>query len=207
MEGRMADHKDDDPLMSADGVRRCFGTRPGQDILARYHDEEWGVPVHDDRHLFEMLTLEGAQAGLSWDVVLRKRAGYRAAFHDFDIARVATMDDDALEALRQNEGIVRNRLKIYSTRSNAASVLAVQESHGSFAAYLWAFVDGQPVINQTASLSQVPASTSLSDDLSKDMKRRGFKFVGSTIIYAFMQGIGMVDDHVAGCWRRADSTA
>jgi DNA-3-methyladenine glycosylase I len=193
--------------MSADGVRRCFGTRPGQDILARYHDEEWGVPVHDDRHLFEMLTLEGAQAGLSWDVVLRKRAGYRAAFHDFDIARVATMDDDALEVLCQNEGIVRNRLKIYSTRSNAAAVLAVQKSHGSFAAYLWAFVDGQPVINQTASLSQVPASTSLSDDLSKDMKRRGFKFVGSTIIYAFMQGIGMVDDHVAGCWRRADSTA
>ena len=203
----MVDCETDDPLMSADGVRRCFGTRPGQDILARYHDEEWGVPVHDDRHLFEMLTLEGAQAGLSWDVVLRKRAGYRAVFHDFDIARVATMDDDALEALRQNEGIVRNRLKIYSTRSNAAAVLAVQKSHGSFAAYLWAFVDGQPVINQTASLSQVPASTSLSDDLSKDMKRRGFKFVGSTIIYAFMQGIGLVDDHVAGCWRRADSTA
>ena len=203
----MVDCETNDPLMSADGVRRCFGTRPGQDILARYHDEEWGVPVHDDRHLFEMLTLEGAQAGLSWDVVLRKRARYRAAFHDFDIARVATMDDDALEALRQNEGIVRNRLKIYSTRSNAAAVLAVQKSHGSFAAYLWAFVDGQPVINQTASLSQVPASTSLSDDLSKDMKRRGFKFVGSTIIYAFMQGIGMVDDHVAGCWRRADSTA
>ena len=203
----MVDCETNDPLMSADGVRRCFGTRPGQDILARYHDEEWGVPVHDDRHLSEMLTLEGAQAGLSWDVVLRKRAGYRAAFHDFDIARVATMDDDALEALRQNEGIVRNRLKIYSTRSNAAAVLAVQESHGSFAAYLWAFVDGQPVINQTASLSQVPASISLSDDLSKDMKRRGFKFVGSTIIYAFMQGIGMVDDHVAGCWRRADSTA
>ncbi|MCH1484050.1 MAG: DNA-3-methyladenine glycosylase I [Alphaproteobacteria bacterium] len=203
----MVDYETDDPLMSADGVRRCFGTRPSQDILARYHDEEWGVPVHDDRHLFEMLTLEGAQAGLSWDVVLRKRARYRAAFHDFDIARVATMDDDALEALRQNEGIVRNRLKIYSTRSNAAAVLAVQKSHGSFAAYLWAFVDGQPVINQTASLSQVPASTSLSDDLSKDMKRRGFKFVGSTIIYAFMQGIGMVDDHVAGCWRRADSTA
>ena len=203
----MVDCETDDPLMSADGVRRCFGTRPGQDILARYHDEEWGVPVHDDRHLFEMLTLEGAQAGLSWDVVLRKRAGYRAAFHDFDIARVATMDDDALEALCQNEGIVRNRLKIYSTRSNAAAVLAVQKSHGSFAAYLWAFVDGQPVINQTASLSQVPASTSLSDDLSKDMKRRGFKFVGSTIIYAFMQGIGMVDDHVAGCWRRANSIA
>jgi DNA-3-methyladenine glycosylase I len=203
----MVDYETNDPLMSADGVRRCFGTRPGQYILARYHDEEWGVPVHDDRHLFEMLTLEGAQAGLSWDVVLRKRARYRAAFHDFDIARVATMDDDALEALRQNEGIVRNRLKIYSTRSNAAAVLAVQKSHGSFAAYLWAFVDGQPVINQTASLSQVPASTSLSDDLSKDMKRRGFKFVGSTIIYAFMQGIGMVDDHVAGCWRRADSTA
>ena len=203
----MVDCETNDPLMSADGVRRCFGTRPGQDILARYHDEEWGVPVHDDRHLFEMLTLEGAQAGLSWDVVLRKRAGYRAAFHDFDIARVSAMDDYALEALRQNEGIVRNRLKIYSTRSNAAAVLAVQKSHGSFAAYLWAFVDGQPVINQTASLSQVPASTSLSDDLSKDMKRRGFKFVGSTIIYAFIQGIGMVDDHVAGCWRHADSTA
>lgn len=194
---------DDDPLMSADGVRRCFGTRAGQQILAQYHDEEWGVPVHDDRHLFEMLTLEGAQAGLSWDVVLRKRAGYRAAFHDFDIPRVAVMDDDALLALRDNPGIVRNRLKIASVRSNAEAVLGVQQTHGSLDAYLWGFVDGRPVINQFASMADVPASTALSDVLSKDMKRRGFRFVGSTIIYAFMQGIGMVNDHVAGCWCRA----
>ena len=189
--------------MSPDGLARCFGNRAGQDELAHYHDTEWGVPVHDDRHLFEMLTLEGAQAGLSWEVVLKKRAGYKAAFHDFDPHLVAGMSDAELEALRGNPAIVRNRLKIYSTRSNAAAILDLRRSHGSFAAYLWAFVDGRPLINRFASLADMPASTALSDRISKDMKRRGFRFVGSTIIYAFMQGIGMVDDHVDGCWRRA----
>lgn len=192
-----------DPIMSPDGLARCFGNRAGQDELAHYHDTEWGVPVHDDRHLFEMLTLEGAQAGLSWEVVLKKRAGYKAAFHDFDLGRVAAMTDAELEALREDAGIVRNRLKIYSVRSNAAAIRVLQKSHGSFAAYLWAFTDGSPQINHFASLAEVPASTELSDRMSKDMKRRGFRFVGSTIIYAFIQGIGMVDDHVAGCWRRA----
>ena len=192
-----------DEIMSPDGLDRCFGNRAGQDELAHYHDTEWGVPVHDDRHLFEMLTLEGAQAGLSWEVVLKKRAGYKAAFHDFVLRRVAAMKDAVLEALRDDAGIVRNRLKIFSTRSNAQAVLRIQESHGSFDSYLWNFIDGRPQINHFAGLAEVPASTPLSDKLSKDMKRRGFRFVGSTIIYAFMQGIGMVDDHVAGCWRRA----
>jgi len=193
-----------DPIMSPDGLARCFGNRAGQDELAHYHDTEWGVPVHDDRHLFEMLTLEGAQAGLSWEVVLKKRAGYKAAFHDFDLRRVASMTDAELEALRDDAGIVRNRLKIYSTRGNAKAILQLQKSHGSFDSYLWGFVDGCPLVNYFGSLGEVPASTPLSDRLSKDMKRRGFRFVGSTILYAFMQGIGMVDDHVAGCWRRAE---
>lgn len=192
-----------DGIMSPDGLARCFGNRAGQNELAHYHDTEWGVPVHDDRHLFEMLTLEGAQAGLSWEVVLKKRAGYKAAFHDFDLHRVAVMTDAELEALRDDAGIVRNRLKIFSTRSNAEAILRIQESHGSFHAYLWDFTDGRPRVNHFASLAEVPASTPLSDRLSKDMKRRGFRFVGSTIVYAFMQGIGMIDDHVAGCWRRA----
>ena len=189
-----------DDLMSPDGRRRCFGNRAGQTELARYHDTEWGVPVHDDKHLFEMLTLEGAQAGLSWDIVLRKRAGYRRAFHEFDIDRVAAMSDEELETLRDDPGIVRNRLKILSARSNARAVLAIQREEGGFAPYWWSFVEGRPVVNDFASLDQVPASTALSDRLSRDLKRRGFGFVGSTIIYAFMQGVGMVNDHVAGCW-------
>lgn len=189
-----------DQMLSPDGRMRCFGNRPGQEILAAYHDTEWGVPVHEDRHLFEMLTLEGAQAGLSWEVVLRKRSGYQAAFHDFDLVRVASMTDDELEALRENPGIVRNRLKILSVRKNASCILDLQETHGSFADYLWAFVDGRPVINHFTSHEEVPASTPLSDRLSKDLKRRGFGFVGTTIIYAFMQGIGMVNDHISSCW-------
>ena len=183
-----------------DGLVRCFGNRRGQEDLAHYHDTEWGVPVHDNRHLFEMLTLEGAQVGLSWEVMLRKRAGYRRAFHDFDIARVAEMSDEDLAPLREDAGIVRNRLKIASVRSNAQAILDVQRAEHSFADYLWSFVDGRPVINNFASLADVPASTPLSDRLSKDLKNRGFGFVGTTIIYAFMQGIGMVNDHVAECW-------
>ena len=189
-----------DDLMSPDGRPRCFGNRAGQVELAHYHDTEWGVPVHDDRHLFEMLTLEGAQAGLSWEVVLRKRDGYRRAFHDFDITRVAAMTDHALEALRGDPGIVRNRLKIFSTRSNAAAILAIRREVGSFASYLWSFVDDRPVINDFTAIGEVPAATPLSDRLSRDLKARGFRFVGTTIIYAFMQGVGMVNDHVAGCW-------
>lgn len=196
-----------DDLMSPDGRPRCFGNRAGQVELAHYHDTEWGVPVRDDRHLLGMLTLEGAQAGLSWEVVLKKRPGYRAAFQDFDRHRVAAMTDDELEALRDNPGIVRNRLKIYSTRGNANAILAVRQSHGSFDSYLWGFVDGRPQVNHFATHAEVPSSTALSDRLSKDMKRRGFRFVGSTIIYAFMQGIGMVDDHVAGCWQRSGTDA
>ena len=189
-----------DDRISADGRRRCFGNRAGQTELAHYHDTEWGVPVRDDRHLFERLTLEGAQAGLSWEVVLRKRAGYRRAFHDFAIDRVAAMSDGALDALCDDPGIVRNRLKIFSTRSNAVAILAVRREVGSFADYLWSFVDDRPVINDFASIGEVPASTPLSARLSRDLKARGFKFVGTTIIYAFMQGIGMVNDHIAGCW-------
>lgn len=192
-----------DDLVSPDGRARCFGNRAGQDVLARYHDVEWGVPVHDDRHLFEMLTLEGAQAGLSWEVVLKKRAGYRAAFHEFDIAKVAAMSDPELLALRDNPAIVRNRLKIESTRGNARALLRLKAEQGRFSDFLWDFVDGTPVVNHFASLAEVPASTALSDRISKAMKAAGFRFVGSTIIYAFIQGIGMVDDHVAGCWRRA----
>ena len=161
-----------DDLMSSDGWRRCFGNRAGQVELAHYRDAEWGVPVHDDRHLFAMLTLEGAQAGLSWEVVLRKRAGYWCAFHDFDIGRVATMSDDELEALRDDPGIVRNRLKIFSTRSNAAAILAIGREAGSFADYLWSFVDESPVINDFASIGKVPASTEVSDRLSRDLKAR-----------------------------------
>ena len=148
-----------------------------------------------------MLTVEGALAGLSWDVVLRKRAGYKMAFHDFDLRRVAAMTDADLEALREDAGIIRNRLKIYSARANARAILDIQDEQGSFNSYLWGFVDGRPQVNHFADLGEMPASTPLSDSISNDIKRRGFRFVDSTIIYAFMQGIGMVNDHVKTCWR------
>ena len=188
-----------------DGKKSCFGNPPGQDLLAAYHDTEWGVPVHDDRLLFEMLTLEGAQAGLSWDTVLRKRQGYRQAFLEFDVAGVAAMSDAALEALRDELEIIRNRLVIYSTRSNARGVLAIQREFGSFSDYIWRYVDGRPVINDFATSEDVPASTPLSDQISADLKKRGFRFVGSTITYAFMQSVGLVDDHVRWCWCRGKS--
>ena len=186
--------------MSFDGKNRCFGNKPGQGFYASYHDEEWGVPVYDDRLLFEMLTLEGAQAGLSWETVLRKRQGYRRAFHNFDIEAVIAMSDDALEALRQNEGIIRNRLKIYATRKNAIIFKQIQEEFDSFSAYLWGFVDGQPLINDWQSFDEVPVTTPISDAISKDLKKRGMSFVGSTIIYAYMQAVGLVDDHIQSCW-------
>ena len=169
--------------------------------MASYHDDEWGVPVHDDTLLFEMLTLEGAQAGLSWETVLKKREGYREAFAGFDIRSVAAMTQDDEQRLMMNPGIIRNRLKISSTVSNAKAVIAIQEEFGSFDAYLWSFVDGAPVINSPATLSDLPVSTPLSDTLSKALKKRGFRFVGTTICYSFMQAVGMVNDHTVSCFR------
>jgi DNA-3-methyladenine glycosylase I len=164
-----------------------------------YHDREWGVPSHDDRHLFEMLTLEGAQAGLSWATILNRRDGYRRAFANFDIAKVAAFTDRRLEKLRQDTGIIRNRLKIDSTRTNAQAVLRVQDELGSFATYLWNWVDGTPIVHHPRGLGDLPATTELSDRVSKDMKRRSFTFVGSTIVYSLLQTVGIVDDHIVGC--------
>ncbi|MEQ8799063.1 MAG: DNA-3-methyladenine glycosylase I [Salinisphaeraceae bacterium] len=173
-------------------------------LYVEYHDREWGVPVTDDRLLFEFLILEGAQAGLSWWTVLQKREGYRRAFADFDPAAVATFTDEQLTALRNDPGIVRNRAKIAAARGNARAFLEVQAEYGRFSDYLWGFVNGQPVINHWQRLDQVPATTPLSDALSRDLKRRRFKFVGSTICYAYLQAVGVVMDHVTGCFRHAD---
>lgn len=178
---------------------RCFGNKPGQALYADYHDNEWGVPVHNDRHLFEMLILEGAQAGLSWETVLKKREGYRKAFHHFDVTKVSQMSDEELEVLRQNEGIIRNRLKIFAARKNAQAFIDIQEEFGSFDTYLWQFVNGRPIINAWTEFKDVPITTPESDALSKNLKARGMKFVGSTIIYAFMQAVGMVNDHLTQC--------
>ena len=174
----------------------------GNDPLYQaYHDEEWGVPCHDDRQLFELLTLEGAQAGLSWITVLRKREAYRSAFEGFDPATVAAFPAGRIEDLLLDPGLVRNRLKISSTVSNAQAILALRREFGTFDAYLWSFVGGAPHVNAWPTLAQVPAVTPLAERLSRDLKSRGFRFVGPTIMYAFMQATGMVDDHVAGCWR------
>ncbi|TXK71816.1 DNA-3-methyladenine glycosylase I [Paenibacillus sp. N3.4] len=166
-----------------------------------YHDHEWGVPVHDDRHLFEMLNLEGAQAGLSWYTILKKREGYREAFDGFDPATIITYDDQKLNELLQNPGIVRNRLKIAAVVQNAKAFLDVQQEFGTFDRYIWGFVGGTPIVNHWEDMSQVPATTAQSDAMSKDLKKRGFKFVGSTICYAYMQATGMVNDHHKTCFR------
>lgn len=184
-----------------DGKRRCFGNKPGQGFYADYHDHEWGIPVHDDRHLFEMLILEGAQAGLSWETILKKRAGYRRAFHQFEPDKVAAMTDAELEAQRGNAEIVRNRLKIYAARKNAQVFLRIQAAYGTFNAYLWRFVDGEPKIGHWPTVASVPVTTPESDALSKDLKKLGMTFVGSTIIYAYMQAVGLVNDHLTDCWR------
>jgi DNA-3-methyladenine glycosylase I len=188
--------------VSADGKKRCFGGQTGKEFYADYHDQQWGIPVHDDRELFEMLILEGAQAGLSWETILNKRAGYRAAFHNFDVQKVAAMTDEELTALLQDPKIVRNRLKVFATRKNALVFLKIQQEFGSFNEYLWKFVNHQPIINQFKTFAEVPARTPLSDVISKDLKKRGMTFVGSTIIYAYLQGIGVVNDHLADCWCR-----
>jgi DNA-3-methyladenine glycosylase I len=169
-----------------------------------YHDQEWGVPVHDDRKLFEFLILEGAQAGLSWSTILRKREGYREAFAGFDVERVARFDKRKIERLMQFPGIVRNRLKVAAAIENARRYLEVQEECGSFAKYSWAFVGGRPIVHRWRDMKQVPATSPESDALSQDLKRRGFKFVGSTIIYAHMQATGMVNDHVVACFRHKE---
>ena len=171
------------------------------DLSIPYHDTEWGVPLHDDQRLFEFLFLEGAQAGLSWETILKKRDTYRAAFDDFDPARVARYTTRKVERLLADPGIIRNRLKVESAVSNAKAFLEVQKEHGSFDAYVWRFVDGKPRVNTWNALGQVPASTSQSDAMSKDLKKRCFRFVGSTICYAFMQATGMVNDHATSCFR------
>jgi len=181
-------------------TKRCTWAATGAPEAA-YHDTEWGVPVHDDRRLFEFLILEGAQAGLSWSTILRKRDAYRSAFEGFDPTRVAGFDARRRRALLANEGIVRNRLKIESAVRNAQAFLRLQAEFGSFDDYIWRFVDGKPVRNRWKLQAQVPASTPASDAMSKDLKARGFNFVGSTICYAFMQAVGMVNDHVVGCFR------
>ena len=188
---------------------RCPWAAQGDAAYQAYHDTEWGVPVHDDRVLFEFLTLEGAQAGLSWRSILVRRDGYRAAFHDYDIDRVAAMTDAALQERMATAAIIRNRLKIWSVRDNARIALGVIAEHGSLDRYLWSFVDGTPIVNAWTEAGQVPATTPLSDRMSKDLRKRGFRFVGSTICYAFMQATGMVNDHVTFCFRHgaSDETA
>jgi DNA-3-methyladenine glycosylase I len=183
-----------------DARARCpwSGSDP---LYVAYHDEEWGVPSHDERHLFEMLILEGAQAGLSWSTILKKRENYRRAFAGLDARRVARFGAREVDRLMQDPGIVRNRLKIEAAARNARAFLEVQEAYGSFDRYVWKFVDGAPIQNRWTRMPQVPAKTAQSDALAKDLQQRGFTFVGSTIMYAFMQAVGMVNDHLVGCFR------
>jgi DNA-3-methyladenine glycosylase I len=185
-----------------DGRKRCPWSNTGlNEAYARYHDEEWGVPVHDDRTQFEFLILEGAQAGLSWSTILNKRAGYREAFENFDAERVARFNKRTVERLMKFPGIVRNRLKIESAITNARCVLAVQDELGGFAKYLWSFVNGKPIVNRPTAVKDVPATSPESDAMSKALQKRGFKFVGSTIMYAHMQATGLVNDHLKTCFR------
>ena len=176
---------------------RCGWAKGEKDIL--YHDTEWGVPSHDDAYIFEMLILEGFQAGLSWNTILQKRENFRKAFDNFDYKKIAEYDTTKLSELLKNEGIIRNRLKINSTVTNAIAFMKVQKEFGSFAEYIWNFTDNKRIINKWKELSEVPATSELSDKISKDLKKRGFKFVGSTIIYSFLQAIGIIDDHLISC--------
>jgi DNA-3-methyladenine glycosylase I len=182
---------------------RCAWASGGDPLYEAYHDEEWGVPLHDDRALFELLCLEGAQAGLAWITILRKRDGYRRAFHGFDVERVAAMSDAELDERLADPGIVRNRLKVAAARTNARAFLEVQAERGSFDAYLWDWVGGEPVRNAWRDQGDVPAETPLAAAISRDLRRRGFTFVGPTIVYAYLQSTGVVNDHVVGCFRRA----
>jgi DNA-3-methyladenine glycosylase I len=188
-------------------VSRCPWSGGIDEQYVRYHDEEWGVPVYDDAKHFEFLVLESAQAGLSWATVLRKREGYRRAFADFDVERVARFNVRSVERLVKDAGIIRNRLKIQAAITNARQFIAVQQAFGSFNDYVWQFVAGRPIVNRWCSQAQVPATSTESDELSKDLKARGFKFVGSTIIYAHMQATGLVNDHVTSCFRYSQCQA
>ncbi len=182
-----------------EGITRCNWAVSEPNTT--YHDQEWGVPEHDDRRLFEMLTLEGAQAGLSWTTILNRREGYRRAFEGFDPSTVARYGKEKQAALMLDPGIIRNRLKVESTVSNAQAFLEVQDKYGSFDAYIWEFVDGKPVVNSLQSMSELPATSEISDKMSKELKKLGFRFVGSTICYSFMQATGMVNDHLVSCFR------
>jgi len=185
-------------------LRRCPWVEPEKPDYVEYHDREWGVPVHDDRRLFEFLTLEAAQAGLSWYTVLRKRENYRVAFADFDAEKVARYGKRQVESLLKDSGIIRNRLKVLAAVNNARRFLKVQDEFGSFDAYVWRFVDGKPILRKPRTLKDLPATSRESDALSKDLRQRGFQFVGSTICYAHMQATGMVNDHVLSCFRRQE---
>ena len=189
------------PAEHKDGKRRCRWAPPDDALYTAYHDREWGVPVHDDRRLFEFLILEGAQAGLSWSTILHKRENYRKAFARFDPQKVARFMARDVTRLMQDAGIVRNRLKIESSISNAGAFLAVKQEFGSFDEYIWSFVGGKPLLNRWRTGAHVPARTEISDEMSKDLKKRGFRFVGSTICYAYMQAVGMVNDHSTTCFK------
>ncbi len=187
--------------MKADNKSRCSWANPSNPLYLAYHDHEWGVPTYDDKALFELIVLEGAQAGLSWETILNKRDNYREVFDGFDVQKVAAYDEEKIEALLQNAGIVRNQLKIRSAIRNAKVFIEIQEEFGSFSAFIWAYVDHRPILNHFKNSEEVPASTALSDMLSKELKSRGMNFVGSTIMYAYMQSIGMVNDHLLGCFK------
>lgn len=182
-------------------IKCCAWVPENNENYRKYHDEEWGVPVHNDIKHFEMLILEGAQAGLSWETVLKKREGYRNAFKNFDVQMVSEMTDDELESLMHNPEIIRNRLKIFSARKNAIAFINIQKEFESFNNYIWSFVDNKPIINGWDNISQIPSKTDISDKISKDLKKRGMSFVGSTIIYAYMQAVGLINDHTNDCWK------
>lgn len=183
-------------------IKRCtWGVSGGDELMIEYHDKEWGVPVHEDRHLFEVLVLDGAQAGLSWRTILNKRENYRKAFDNFDVKKVSKYNSKKAQELMQNKGIVRNKLKIASAVRNAKVFMDIQKEFGSFDTYIWGFINGKPIKNKFKKISDLPAKTELSDEISKDLKNRGMNFVGSTIIYAIMQTIGIVNDHQTDCFR------
>ncbi|MDD3437461.1 MAG: DNA-3-methyladenine glycosylase I [Candidatus Gastranaerophilales bacterium] len=181
--------------------KRCKWVPLKNQEYVKYHDEEWGVAVYDDKKLFEMLILEGAQAGLSWETVLKKRNGYKQAFKNFDVEAVSKMTDDELHLLMNNSEIIRNRLKIFSARKNAIAFIDIQKEFGSFSNYIWDFVDNKPIVGNWDNISQIPTKTDISDKISKDLKKRGMSFVGSTIIYSYMQAVGLVNDHTKDCWK------
>jgi DNA-3-methyladenine glycosylase I len=191
-------------IMSHKTLSRCPWAPENKLFYRDYHDHEWGVPVHDDRDHFEMLILEGAQAGLSWETILKRRADYRRVFMNFDPVRVARMTDSDLEKCLTDPGIIRNRLKVYGTRKNAHVFLDIQKEYGTFDSYVWSFTGGKPIQNKWQSMADVPTWAPVSDALSKDLKKRGMTFVGTTIIYAYMQAIGMVNDHLTSCFRHTD---